>query len=103
MWRPGGKGATGSMFGYMFVKNTGKRACFLRGRPIIKAWRMNGDPAPVHQLSLPAASGNPDTPVVLAPGASAHADITWRDWRETRASVGTIRCVLPDGTGTLAV
>ncbi|HET7079485.1 MAG TPA: DUF4232 domain-containing protein [Chloroflexia bacterium] len=99
----GWQGATGSMFGVMTVTNTGQRACFVHGRPIIKAWRINGDPAPVQQLSLPAASGNPDTPVVLAPGASAHADITWQDWRGTRASVGTIRCVLPGDTTALPV
>ncbi len=66
-----GQGAGGSFYGSISLTNKGETICIVKGRPRFIIVQSDGKTAPLKELSLPLASGNPDTVIVLEPGKHA--------------------------------
>lgn len=64
----------GVVVAHVFVKNVGRRACVVVGRPWIRIPRL-AHPVTVTDISSGAAAGTPSGRVVLSPGALASAEI----------------------------
>jgi hypothetical protein len=65
-----GQGCTGRFCGIITLTNTGQTTCSISGRPIMKYISHDGKSLPVSQDSLPPATGNAKSAVVLKPGGS---------------------------------
>ncbi len=79
-WERDGSGLRGQVI----AENTGRRACRLPGKPVVRPLGLDGRPLPVEtvitlEMALPGY-------VVLNPGQRATAAVAWDGWDGARAS-----------------